>query len=124
MNTANLQVYNKSEVASHYAVLSYLTPCERLLFDLYVKPGGVFLFSSHNPRSIFVRPTWNQKRIEALRQACSQRVGFLSKPVSIAMSLGVRTRAWLRAAWESIARVTTRVPRRAFWRGEGYLVEG
>src|SRR5260221_405642 len=36
---ANLQVYRDPEVVSHYAALSYLTPCEHLLFETYVKPG-------------------------------------------------------------------------------------
>src|SRR5271166_2180691 len=40
---SNLQVYNKPDVASHYAVLNYLTPCEQFLFDLYIKPGAAIL---------------------------------------------------------------------------------
>jgi cyclopropane fatty-acyl-phospholipid synthase-like methyltransferase len=36
---ANLQVYRDPEVVSHYAALDYLTPCERLLFERYIKPG-------------------------------------------------------------------------------------
>jgi len=39
----NLQTYNKPEVASHYAALECLTPCERLLFGSFIKPGGVIL---------------------------------------------------------------------------------
>jgi SAM-dependent methyltransferase len=35
----NLKVYNASEVAEYYAALDYLTPCERLLFDVYLRPG-------------------------------------------------------------------------------------
>jgi ubiquinone/menaquinone biosynthesis C-methylase UbiE len=37
--TANLQIYNTPNVASHYASLDYLTPCERFLFDSYLRPG-------------------------------------------------------------------------------------
>jgi SAM-dependent methyltransferase len=37
--TLNLQTYGVPEVASHYAALTYLTPCERLLFETYIKPG-------------------------------------------------------------------------------------
>ena len=36
------QVYRDPEVVSHYASLNYLTPCERLLFDTYIKPGRRF----------------------------------------------------------------------------------
>jgi ubiquinone/menaquinone biosynthesis C-methylase UbiE len=39
----NLRVYNEPAVASHYASLEYLTLCERLLFDTYIKPGMAIL---------------------------------------------------------------------------------
>lgn len=39
----NLQTYRVPEVASHYAALSYLTPCEQLLFRTYIKPGMAVL---------------------------------------------------------------------------------
>jgi len=35
----NLRTYRVSAVASHYAALNYLTPCERLLFQNYIKAG-------------------------------------------------------------------------------------
>jgi ubiquinone/menaquinone biosynthesis C-methylase UbiE len=37
--TTNLQSYRAPELASHYAALNYLTPCERLLFRTYISPG-------------------------------------------------------------------------------------
>ena len=37
--TANLRTYRAPEVASHYAALNYLTPCEQLLFRTYLRPG-------------------------------------------------------------------------------------
>ena len=39
----NQRTYCTSEVASHYAGLNYLTPCERLLFQSYIKPGMAVL---------------------------------------------------------------------------------
>src|SRR5437879_11346536 len=39
----NLQTYDAPDVAAHYASLDYLTPCERLLFDSYIKPGSAIL---------------------------------------------------------------------------------
>jgi SAM-dependent methyltransferase len=39
----NLKTYETADVASHYASLSYLAPCERLLFDSYIKPGSAIL---------------------------------------------------------------------------------
>jgi SAM-dependent methyltransferase len=39
----NLRTYDTPEVAAHYALLDYLTPGERLLFETYIKPGSVVL---------------------------------------------------------------------------------
>jgi ubiquinone/menaquinone biosynthesis C-methylase UbiE len=39
----NLRTYCVPEVASHYATLNYLTPCEQLLFRTYIKPGMAVL---------------------------------------------------------------------------------
>ena len=53
---ANLQAYRDPKVVSHYAALDYLTACERLLFDTYIKPGMAILDSESaagGPRRIF-----------------------------------------------------------------------
>ena len=42
-SAANLRTYNVPDVASHYAALDYLSPCERFLFDTYIKPGMAIL---------------------------------------------------------------------------------
>jgi ubiquinone/menaquinone biosynthesis C-methylase UbiE len=39
----NLQIYEAPAIASHYASLEYLTPCERLLFDSYIMPASTIL---------------------------------------------------------------------------------
>ena len=39
----NLQTYDAPEVAAHYAALDYLTPCERMLFEVYIPPGSAIL---------------------------------------------------------------------------------
>jgi ubiquinone/menaquinone biosynthesis C-methylase UbiE len=39
----NLQTYDAPAVASHYAALDYLTPCERVLFETYIPPGSAIL---------------------------------------------------------------------------------
>ena len=38
-----LLTYNSPEVAQCYAAMNYLTPCEQLLFDAYLKPGMAIL---------------------------------------------------------------------------------
>jgi SAM-dependent methyltransferase len=40
---ANLDIYRAPEVVAHYAGLDSLTPCERLLFDTYLKAGMTLL---------------------------------------------------------------------------------
>jgi SAM-dependent methyltransferase len=88
-----------------------------------LKPAGVLIFSSHNIRSIWVRPSWNAKRLEGLTK---KLVGdsFLYRPL-----LGVLTAlrvalAILQAFGKSAARLAQRIPTPAFWRGEGYLQDG
>ncbi len=39
----NISTYNRPEVAEYYAALDYLTPCEELLFDTYLKPDMAIL---------------------------------------------------------------------------------
>src|SRR6202050_4301293 len=39
----NVRVYSSPEVAQYYASLNYLTACERLLFEQYLRPGMAIL---------------------------------------------------------------------------------
>jgi ubiquinone/menaquinone biosynthesis C-methylase UbiE len=39
----NLNIFNKSEVAEHYASLDYLSLCEKALFDAFLKQGDAIL---------------------------------------------------------------------------------
>jgi ubiquinone/menaquinone biosynthesis C-methylase UbiE len=211
----NLHTYNQPHVASYYALLNYLTPCERSLFDLWIKPGssvldlgvgggrttphlsrlasryvgvdyasemigmcrkkypdlefieaeasnlsalesssfdaiviafngldyvipaenralccrecyrllkpeGVLIFSSHNPRSIWVRPSWNRNRIHTLARNFAGN-SIAAKPVALALNLAAGARAYIRSIWRSVKRIVVRVPTRTFWRGEGYM---
>ena len=215
---ANLLVYRNSEVVSHYASLDYLTPCERFLFDAYLRPGtaildigvgggrttpylsrlasryvgvdyseemigacrskfpelefrvadasdlsvfpdacfdaiviafngldcvfpeerrwqclrecrrvlrtgGVLVFSSHNSRSIFVRPAWNRERLRNFAaKLVSERSVFFS-PMLAALTVVKSLHSFLRATAESAGRIWRRVLKPAFWRGEGYLFD-
>ena len=207
-----------AEVVSHYAALDYLTACERLLFDTYIKPGmaildlgvgggrttpylsqkaaryvgvdyseemvqscgrkfpelefqvcdasdlsgfsdssfdaiviafngldcvspaerrrqclrecarvlragGVLIFSSHNPRSIVVRPAWDRERLRAFARklVSEQSIFFPATLWSLTAAKGLHS--VLRAVAESAGRVLRRVPKPAFWRGEGYLFD-
>lgn len=217
ITASNREVYSRIDVASHYAILNYLTPCEQILFDLYIKPGmavldlgvgggrttpylsqrasryvgvdyasemiricrnkyphlefveseasdlsafaagsfdavvvafngldyvipdekrlrcleesnrvlragGVLIFSSHNPRQILIRPTLNQHRIRDVAKVFG-RFRFVEQVQVVLLTAAGWGFALLRAAWKSLLRASSRVPRRAFWRGEGYLLD-
>lgn len=214
----NLQVFNSSEVARYYAALDYLTPCERLIFDEYLrpgmsildlgvgggrttpylsataaryvgvdyaaemiagcrkrfpqlefqvanaadlsafaassfdavvmafngidsvipdaarysalreirrflKPGGVLIFSSHNPRSIWVRPSWNPRRMREIAERVVSTDSFLLRPMVGCLTAARITLALAQAGVQSLGRGVKRTRTRTFWRGEGYWTD-
>lgn len=95
-----------------------LSECHRLL-----RAGGTFIFSSHNPRALFVRPGWDPARVRAFSQ---QLVGEhrLLYPLTVAAVTGAKAvLATLRAMGATARRMFNRVPSRTFWRGEGYMLD-
>jgi ubiquinone/menaquinone biosynthesis C-methylase UbiE len=214
----NLPTYNAPEVARYYAALNYLTPCEQLLFDTYLRPGmaildlgvgggrttpylssvagryvgvdyasemiaacrnkfpqlgfevgnaadlsrfesssfdalviafngmdyvipdearfralreiwrvlkpeGILIFSSHNPRSIWVRASWNAQRVRELAETVVTGESFLFRPWLGSIQIARVSLAGAHAAVQSLARAVRRLPTRAFWRGQGYLFD-
>ncbi len=215
---SNLQVYRDPDVVSHYAGLNYLTPCELLLFETYIKPGmeildigvgggrttsylsdkasryvgvdysaemiktcrnkfphlefevadasdlsgfsdasfdalvisfngidclvpeerrwqclrecarvlrtgGVFIFSSHNPRSIFLRPAWSRDRLRAFTAKLVPESSAFHGPTFAILTVAKAVHSLLRAMGASAWRIGGRVPKAAFWRGEGYVFD-
>jgi SAM-dependent methyltransferase len=214
----NLLTYNSSKVTAYYAALNYLTPCERLLFDDYLRPGmaildlgvgggrtteylsstarryvgadyaaemiaicrkkfpnlefeilnatdlsifasssfdavvmafngmdylipdesrfralqeihrvlrpaGVLIFSSHNPRSVFVRPSWDGQRVANLAKKVMGRDSIPYLPLLWGLTGARAIVAAMQAVARSLVRIARRVPTSAFWRGEGYLTD-
>ena len=214
----NRRTYRRPEVASHYAALRYVTPCEQLLFRTYLKaggtvldlgvgggrttpclsrvasryvgvdyseamihvcrrkfpdldfvhadasdlsafedasfdaivfsyngldcvlpnekrlrclrecwrvlrPAGVFVFSSHNPRSILLRADWDRGRLRAFaREFVSQQSALF--PLTVAgLTVAKAIQSCVRAAIASTFRTIRRVPTSAFWHGEGDLYD-
>jgi ubiquinone/menaquinone biosynthesis C-methylase UbiE len=95
-----------------------LRECGRLL-----RAGGVFVFSSHNPRSVFVRPAWDRERLRAFAgKLASERSSSYSATLS-ALTMVKSLHSLLRGTAESVGRICRRVPKAAFWRGEGYVFD-
>jgi ubiquinone/menaquinone biosynthesis C-methylase UbiE len=94
--------------------LRCLRECRRLL-----RPEGMLIFSSHNPRSILIRVEWDRGRLRAFaRRFASQRSAFF--PLVVGGLTAVKAvQAFVRAAIGSALRTIQRAPSLAFWRGEG-----
>jgi ubiquinone/menaquinone biosynthesis C-methylase UbiE len=215
---SNLHVYNRSEVAAHYASLDYLSPCEKALFDAFLKEGdaildlgvgggrttphlsrlasryvgvdyapemvaacqqkfpqleflvadatnlaplgertfnsvvmafngmdylvpsesrqqclaeihrvlrrnGVLIFSSHNPRAIFSRPAWNRGKIEQVARRLAGPGKWLLEPARFLLLWLRVAAALIRSIVVSLLRLFRRVWHRAFWSGDGYMVD-
>jgi SAM-dependent methyltransferase len=211
----NILTYNSPAVAEYYAALNYLTPCEQLLFDGYLRPGmaildlgvgggrttpylssiaaryagvdyanemiarcrkkfpqlefavghaadlskftassfdavvlafnsmdyvvpeesrfralreigrvlkpeGILIFSSHNPRSILVRASWNPQRLGDVAEILVGSDSVLFRPLVWSLSSVRAILAGLQAVLRSLDRAARRLPTRAFWRGQGY----
>jgi ubiquinone/menaquinone biosynthesis C-methylase UbiE len=101
------------------ARLSCLREIRRVLSE-----NGTLIFSSHNPRAVLVRPAWNEHRLEAMSKNATAFAPFLYEVVFELLT-------WLRAAAAvatagrySLARLLWRLPKKAFWMGQGYLFDG
>ena len=211
----NIHTYNSPEIANYYAALDYLTPCERLLFDEYLRPGmdildlgvgggrtsaylssiakryvgadyapemvaacrkkfprlefetagasdlskftsssfdavvmafnvidyvssdearhralreirrvlkpeGILIFSTHNPRAIWVRVTWNPQRVRNLAESIVGKDSIFRLPLLQSLTALRVMVAALQSVLRSLNRAAKRLPRRVFWRGEGY----
>jgi SAM-dependent methyltransferase len=108
--------------------MDYLIPNEsrrRCLAEIHrvLKKDGRLIFSSHNPRAILVRPAWNRKKIEELARRSAGARKWVREPVRVIL-VGMRVAvALVWCGMESLLRLVRRISRRAFWSGEGYMVD-
>jgi SAM-dependent methyltransferase len=115
-------------VVMSFNTLDYLLPdekrqrclreCRRVLRD-----EGRLIFSSHNPRSILVRPAWSRARLRALAGRFVNPLSRFFQPWIWLLSVVKIAHAFCRAFAHSAARISRRLARSVFWRGEGYLFD-
>jgi ubiquinone/menaquinone biosynthesis C-methylase UbiE len=98
--------------------LQCLHECRRVL-----RPAGVLVFSSHNPRSIMVRAEWDHGRLRAFAQKLVSHRNALFPLVVAGLTVAKAIQAFVRAATGSALKIVRRVPSSAFWRGEGDLYD-
>lgn len=119
---------NFDSVVMAFNGMDYLVPGDsrrRCLAEIHrvLKKDGVFVFSSHNPRAVFFRPDWNQEKIEEIAQRLAGQKKWLL-PAARLLLLWLRVGiAVARSAIESALRLWRRVRQRAFWSGDGYMVD-
>ena len=111
--------YNGSDyIAPEEKRSRFLRECHRVL-----KSGGVFIFSSHNPRAIFAGLVWDRERLRSIAGRLTRRAPFLFPP-ALALLTSVRVGfAFLQSLRASLPRVLRRVPTEMFWRGNGYWMD-
>jgi ubiquinone/menaquinone biosynthesis C-methylase UbiE len=95
-----------------------LRECHRLL-----RAEGVLIFSSHNPRAVLVRPDWNREKLRAVARKLAAEESALFGPMLFTLTVARLAHAFLHAVAGSATRVIRRVPKPAFWRGEGSLLD-
>jgi ubiquinone/menaquinone biosynthesis C-methylase UbiE len=97
----------------------------RCLREIYriVKSEGVFIFSSHNPRAIFVVPTWNRERLLAMATRTAGESKLLMPLARITLTVLVSIWALVRAVYATVVQTFQKLPTAAFWRGDGYILD-
>jgi ubiquinone/menaquinone biosynthesis C-methylase UbiE len=93
-----------------------LHECHRVL-----KAGGVYIFSSHNPRSLFIEWQWDRDRLQKLAKKVAKGDGVLFDLILVALTCGRVLLSIARSFTKAIPRAYRRLPTAAFWRGKGYI---
>jgi SAM-dependent methyltransferase len=131
LDASDLSVFPASSfdaVVMAFNTLDNVIPDEsrrRALAEIHrvLKPNGILIFSSHNMRSILVRPSWNPLRLQSIARRFAPDGSGLFR-LTLGALTGVRaTVAVFQAAVASASRAARRVPTRGFWRGEGYVFD-
>jgi SAM-dependent methyltransferase len=130
-NAADLSRFPSSSfdaVVMAFNGMDYVIPDESRLRALreigrVLKPDGTLIFSSHNPRSIWVRASWNPQRVRNLAETVVGSESVLFRPLLWALTAIRVVLAGVKAVPQSVVRAARRLPTRAFWQGDGYLMD-
>jgi SAM-dependent methyltransferase len=130
-DAANLSAFADSTfdaVVMTFNGMDYVLPDESRLRCLreirrVLRPEGILIFSSHNPRAILVRQSWSTKKIEELARRIVGNSTALLLPAKIALTCIRAAIAFVSSVRATVVRLVRRLPTRAFWRGEGYLID-
>lgn len=96
---------------------SCLHECRRVL-----KAGGVYIVSSHNPRSLFLEWQWDQDRLRRLARKVAEN-GVLFDLTLAALTCARAALSVVRTVAKAVPRARRRLPSAAFWQGEGYIID-
>ncbi len=115
-------------VVMAFNAMDYVIPDEsrfRALREIgrVLKPEGILIFSSHNPRSIWKRASWNPQRVHAAAETIVKSDSVFFRPLRGVLTAGRATLAEVQAVLQSLGRAARRLPTRAFWQGQGYLID-
>jgi len=83
-----------------------------------LRPRGIFVFSSHNPRSILFCAGWDRGRLRAFARKVVGHRRVLLPPLVALLTGAKAVQACIRASFGSVSRIIRRLPNAAFWRGE------
>jgi SAM-dependent methyltransferase len=88
-----------------------------------LKPGGAFIFSSHNARALLVRPGWSRERLERIAYRFTGNSKAIHRVILATLTSMRAALALVQACAASFLRMARRLPTRVFWQGEGELLD-
>jgi SAM-dependent methyltransferase len=130
-NAADLSRFTSSTfdaVVMAFNGIDYVTPDESRLRALreirrVLKPEGILIFSSHNPRSIWVRASWNPQRVRGIAETIVGSNSVLFRPLLWSLTAVRVILAGVQSVLHSLRRAARRLPTQTFWQGQGYWMD-